>query len=144
MKKPGGNCIWGLVAANTTDDDRRAYSDNGSGGKSRPRSKSRDALALLEARQLPHQVVRYLDTPPDFAALKQLFHQLGLDSPRGMMRVKDELYQTLDLANPALDNDALLQAIADHPALLERPIAVVDSRAAIGRPLANIEAILPA
>ena len=76
-------------------------------------SKSRDALALLEARQLPHQVVRYLDTPPDFAALKQLFQQLGLDSPRGMMRVKDELYQTLDLANPALDNDALLQAIAD-------------------------------
>ncbi len=107
-------------------------------------SKSRDALALLEARQLPHQVVRYLDTPPDFAALKQLFQQLGLDSPRGMMRVKDELYQTLDLANPALDNDALLQAIAGHPALLERPIAVVDSRAAIGRPLANIEAILPA
>ena len=107
-------------------------------------SKSRDALALLEARQLPHQVVRYLDTPPDFATLKQLFRQLGLENPREMMRVKDELYKTLALDNPDLNNDALLQAIAEHPALLERPIAVAGQRAAIGRPLENIEAILPA
>lgn len=106
-------------------------------------SKSRAALDLLEKRRLPHQVVHYLDTPLDFAALKQLFRQLGFNSPREMMRVKDELYKTFALDNPDLDNDALLQAIAEHPALLERPIAVAGPHAAIGRPLENIEAILP-
>ena len=106
-------------------------------------SKSRAALELLEKRGIPTEIVRYLDTPPDFNTLQRLFRMLGLDSPRGMMRVKDELYKTLGLGNPELSNQQLLQAIADHPALLERPIAVYGERAAIGRPLENIEAILP-
>ncbi|QMT36146.1 arsenate reductase (glutaredoxin) [Neisseria wadsworthii] len=106
-------------------------------------SKSRDALALLESRNIQAEVIRYLDTPPDFAALEGIFQKLGLDSPRGMMRVKDELYKTLGLDTAELSNEQLLQAIAEHPALLERPIAIVGNRAAIGRPLNNIEAILP-
>ncbi|KPN71213.1 arsenate reductase (glutaredoxin) [Neisseria sp. 83E34] len=106
-------------------------------------SKSRDALALLESRNIQAEVIRYLDTPPDFATLKTVFQKLGLDSPRGMMRVKDELYKTLGLDKAELSNEQLLQAIAEHPALLERPIAVVGNRAAIVRPLNNIEAILP-
>ncbi|MDU6657261.1 MAG: ArsC/Spx/MgsR family protein, partial [Neisseria mucosa] len=40
------------------------------------------------------------------------------------------------------DNAALLQAIAEHPALLERPVLVTPTRAAIGRPLENIAALL--
>ena len=60
-----------------------------------------------------------------------------------MMRVKDSLYQELGLDNPDLDDDALLRAVAEHPALLERPILVTPDKVAIGRPLANIEALLP-
>ena len=101
-------------------------------------SKSRAALSLLEERGISAEVVGYLDNPPDLPALRDIFNKLGLDSVRGMMRVKDDLY----LDNPDLDNDALLQAIVEHPALLERPIVLANGKAAIGRPLENIEAIL--
>ena len=87
-------------------------------------SKSRSAFDLLQERGIEAEVVRYLDTPPDLAALQDIFRKLGLD-------------------NPDLDNDALLRAVAEHPALLERPILVTPDKAAIGRPLENIEALLP-
>jgi len=48
----------------------------------------------------------------------------------------------LKLDDPSLDNEALLAAIASHPALLERPIAVLGGKAAIGRPTENIAALL--
>ena len=59
-----------------------------------------------------------------------------------MMRVKDDLYKELGLDKSDLDNQALLEAIAAHPALLERPILTTRDKAAIGRPLENIEALL--
>ena len=71
-----------------------------------------------------------------------MFAKLGIESVRGMMRTKDDLYKELGLDNPDLNNAALLQAIAEHPALLERPILVTPTRAAIGRPLENIAALL--
>lgn len=106
-------------------------------------SKSRAALALLQTRGVQAEIVRYLDTPPDLAALEEMFRKLGLSDVRGMMRVKDDLYQALGLDAPGLSNDDLLAAVAAHPALLERPVLVTPMQAAIGRPLANIEALLP-
>ena len=106
-------------------------------------SKSRAALSLLQLRGLKTKVVPYLDTPPDAGELEQLYRRLKLDSPRGMMRTKDALYRELALDNPALGEEALIAAMAEHPALIERPIAVFGQQAAIGRPLENIEAILP-
>lgn len=106
-------------------------------------SKSRAALALLQAHEIDVQIVHYLDNPPDLVTLRDIFGKLGLDDVRGMMRVKDSLYQELGLAAPELTNENLLEAIAAHPALLERPILVTPTRAAIGRPLENIEALLP-
>lgn len=105
-------------------------------------SKSRAALSLLESRGVGAETVHYLTSPPDLAALRDIFRKLGLDDVRGMMRVKDDLYKELGLDAPDIGNDALLEAIAVHPALLERPILVGRERAAIGRPLANIEALL--
>ena len=87
-------------------------------------SKSHSAFDLLQERGIEAEVVRYLDTPPDLATLQDIFRKLGLD-------------------NPDLDDDALLRAVAEHPALLERPILVTPDKAAIGRPLENIEALLP-
>lgn len=106
-------------------------------------SKSRAVLAMLAERNIQAEIVRYLDEPLALPALEALFRKLGADSVRSMMRVKDELYQTLGLDNPALGNDELLKALAENPALLERPILVNGARAAIGRPPENIEAILP-
>lgn len=103
-------------------------------------SKSREALAFLETRGICPQLVHYLDTPPDEAQLRDLAAKLGLTSPHGMMRIKDELYRELNLADA--DDDALFAALAAHPKLLERPIAVLGNRAAIGRPLENIARLL--
>ncbi len=105
-------------------------------------SKSRAALSLLNVRGIDAEVVNYLDTPPSFEELQSIFAKLGADSPRTMMRVKDALYRELGLDNPALGNDDLIKAIAGHPALLERPIVVAGDKAAVGRPLENIEALL--
>ena len=105
-------------------------------------SKSRAALALLQERGIEADIVQYLNDAPDLAALQSLFAKLGLESARGMMRVKDDLYKELGLDKPELDNDALLAAVAAHPALLERPILATRTRAAVGRPLENIEALL--
>lgn len=106
-------------------------------------SKSRAALALLQECGVEAEVVMYLTAPPDVAVLREIFHKLGLHDVRGMMRVKDDLYRELDLGRAGLSNEDLLQAIAEHPALLERPILVTADRAAIGRPLENIAALLP-
>lgn len=104
--------------------------------------KSRAALTLLKTRGVDTEVVHYLDTPPDLETLRQIYRMLGAPSPRSMMRTKDSLYGELGLDNPALDDEALLAAVARHPALLERPLAVCGGRAAVGRPLENIEALL--
>ena len=105
-------------------------------------SKSRAAAEWLAAQGVETQVVRYLDRPLTAAELRGLAQKLGLADVRGMMRVKDDLYRELKLDDPSLDNEALLAAIAAHPALLERPIAVLGGKAAIGRPTENIAALL--
>ncbi|VEJ22228.1 arsenate reductase (glutaredoxin) [Neisseria animaloris] len=105
-------------------------------------SKSRAALSLLQVRGVKTKVVDYLHSPPSFDELQSIFEKLGAESPRVMMRVKDDLYCELGLDNPDLSNDDLLRAVAEHPKLLERPIVVSGDKAAIGRPLENIEALL--
>jgi len=105
-------------------------------------SKSRAAADYLAQQNVETRIVRYLDTPPDISVLREIFGKLGLADVRGMMRVKDDLYRELKLDDPSLDNEALLAAIAAHPALLERPIAVLGDKAAIGRPTENIAALL--
>lgn len=96
-------------------------------------SKSRAALELLRSRGVEPTIVAYLDAPPDGPALAELLRKLGV-GPRQVLRTGEPEYAELGLADPALDDAALLQAIASHPRLLERPIAVRGARAVIGRP----------
>jgi len=104
-------------------------------------SKSREALALLESRGVELQIVRYLDDPPDAAALGALLSALGL-GPRELARTREALYGELGLADDALSDEAVIAAMVAHPRLIERPIVIVGDRAVIGRPLANVEALL--
>jgi len=104
-------------------------------------SKSRATLALLEARGITANVVLYLDTPPDRARLEALLGMLGL-GPRGLLRQGEPLYRELGLGDPSLDDEYLLQALLDHPLLMERPIVVHRGRAIIGRPPEKVLEIL--
>ncbi|HBW8617280.1 arsenate reductase (glutaredoxin) [Klebsiella pneumoniae] len=97
-------------------------------------SKSRETLSLLQSRGIDPEVVLYLETPPDAGTLRQLLQLLGMESPRELMRQKEDLYKSLNLADPALRNAALIQAMVDNPKLIERPIVVSRGQARIGRP----------
>ncbi|WP_317847254.1 arsenate reductase (glutaredoxin) [Pseudomonas sp. HTZ2] len=105
-------------------------------------SKSRGAMELLEARGLAPTIVRYLDTPPDAVTLKTLLGKLGI-APRQLLRTGEEEYKALDLANPALSDAQLIDAMVQHPKLIERPILVAGDKAVIGRPPEKVLEILP-
>ncbi len=96
-------------------------------------SKSRAALDLLQGRGIAPRIVRYLDDPPDAAALQTLLRQLGI-APRALLRTGEDDYRTLGLDDPAKDDAAIIAAMAAHPKLIERPILVHGDRAVIGRP----------
>lgn len=104
-------------------------------------SKSRQTLALLEAQGIEPTIIEYLENPPTAATLKTVLGQLGL-SPRELMRKKESAYKENQLDNPDLTDDALIQAMVDHPILIERPIVIANNKAAIGRPPENVLEIL--
>ncbi|CAH0218012.1 Arsenate reductase [Pseudomonas sp. Bi70] len=104
-------------------------------------SKSRAALQLLEERGLQPTVVHYLDTPPSAAQLREVLDKLGLP-PRQLLRSGEDEYRQLNLADQALTDDALIEAMVAHPRLIERPILITADRAVIGRPPENILELL--
>lgn len=104
-------------------------------------SKSRQTLALLEEKGVEPEVVLYLETPPDAATLRDLLARLG-KSPRELMRKGEAAYKENGLADPALSDEELIEAMVRHPKLIERPIVVNGERAALGRPPENVLDIL--
>jgi arsenate reductase len=105
-------------------------------------SKSRGALELLEARGLTPNVVRYLETPLNAAQIKALLGKLGI-SARQLLRTGEDEYKMLQLAEESLSEAQLIDAIAQHPKLMERPILEVGDKAVIGRPPENVLGLLP-
>lgn len=101
-------------------------------------SKSRQTLDLLRGEGVEPEVVEYLKTPPDAAALRTLLKKLGL-SPAEVIRKKE--HQALGLP-PTDDPDELIARMAAHPEIIERPIVVVGGQARLGRPPENVLEIL--
>lgn len=104
-------------------------------------SKSRQTLALLEERGIEPRVVAYLEQPPDAQTIRELLTALELDA-RGLMRRKEARYGELGLDDAELSEDALINAIAENPILMERPVVVTPKGAAIGRPPENVLSVL--
>lgn len=105
-------------------------------------SKSRGALQLLEERGLAPTIVRYLETPPSAAQLQELLGKLGLGA-RQLLRSGEDEYRTLNLADPGLSEAQLIEAMVEHPKLIERPILIVGDKAVIGRPPEKVLELLP-
>lgn len=105
-------------------------------------SKSRETLNLLKENGIEPEVVLYLETPPDAATLRKVLQMLGMNSARELMRQKEELYKTLELADATLSETALVQALIDNPKLIERPIVIHQGQARIGRPPEQVLEIL--
>ncbi len=102
-------------------------------------SKSRQTLEILKNKELNFIIVKYLDTPLSKQELASLCAQLAL-SPSECIRTGESLYNELGLKNAT--EDELLDAMAAHPILVERPIVVTEKGARIGRPPENVLDIL--
>jgi arsenate reductase len=96
-------------------------------------SKSRATLELLHERGIDPEVVLYRDTPPNAAQLDRILKLLAMQ-PRQLMRRDEPEYAELGLDDPALDREALIEAMVAHPILIQRPIVLANGKAAIGRP----------
>ena len=103
-------------------------------------SKSRNVANLLEEKGIEAEVVRYLDTPPSKEEIKAVLKMLGIPA-RGLMRTKEALYKELGLQDVE-DEENLIEAMAENPKLIERPVVIKDGKAAIGRPIEKVIELL--
>ena len=100
-------------------------------------SKSRQTLALLTDRGIEPTIILYLEDTPDQNELKGLLKKLGI-SARQLLRKGEEAYKQHELANQALSDEQIIQAMVESPKLIERPIVVSGDRAVLGRPPENV------
>lgn len=103
--------------------------------------KSRQTLQLLLDKGLRPDIVEYLKTPLNQADLTAILAMLG-KQPRELMRRQEAVYRELNLQDQKLSREQLIQALVDHPILIERPIVIHQGKAAIGRPPEAVLAIL--
>lgn len=103
-------------------------------------SKCRTAQGILTERGVAADYVRYLDTAPSRADLERVLALLGTDDPRAITRTGEAVYAELGLAGA--DRNTLLEALAAHPILIERPIAIRGDRAVVARPADRILELL--
>lgn len=98
-------------------------------------SKSREALALVEGSPSGHdlQIIEYLKTPPTREQLVALLIAMEM-SPRDLMRRKGTPYGELGLDDEILSDAQLLDAMLEHPILIERPIVVTEKGVLLCRP----------
>jgi arsenate reductase (glutaredoxin) len=104
-------------------------------------SNSRNALALLREAGKEPVVVDYLANPPSREQLRDMVAKAGL-SVRDAMRSKEAVYGELGLADPALSDEALLDAMVAHPVLINRPFVVTPKGVRLCRPPELVKELL--
>lgn len=103
---------------------------------------SRNVLALIRNAGIEPEIIDYLKTPPGRDKLLALIAQMQIPA-RALVRAKGTLYEELALDNPALSDNALVDAMVAHPALMNRPIVVTPLGARLCRPSETVLDILP-
>jgi arsenate reductase len=104
---------------------------------------SRNTLALIRNAGVEPHVVEYLKTPPSRALLEQLIDRAGT-TPRELLREKGTPYAELGLGDESLDDDSLIDAMIEHPVLINRPLVVSPLGVRLCRPSEVVLDILPA
>jgi len=103
-------------------------------------TKSRATLALLQDSGVEPTVIEYLKTPPTAVELKAIVAKLGI-KPDALVRKGEDVYKST-YAGKTLTDAQWIEAMVKHPILIERPIVVSGTRAVIGRPPENVNALL--
>ena len=102
---------------------------------------SRNTLAAIRETGVEPTVVEYLKAGWTKAQLQDLLDKLGLGA-RGILRVKGTPAAELGLTDPAVSDDAILDAMVAHPILVERPIVTSPKGAVLSRPSERVFEIL--
>jgi arsenate reductase len=103
---------------------------------------SRNTLAMIRNAGIEPHVVEYLKTPPSRSLLLQLMERAGL-TPRDLLRQKGTPYGELGLADPAVTDERLVDAMMEHPILINRPLVVTPLGVKLCRPSEAVLDILP-
>ena len=103
-------------------------------------SKSRMALSLLEEHGARPTQVKYLETPPTEAQIREVLRLLGIPAI-DLVRRGESTFRELSLSSTTPENE-LISAMASHPVLIERPVVITETRAVIGRPPENALTLL--
>jgi len=104
-------------------------------------SNSRGALALLQEAGADIEVINYLEDPPDPATLRRLLDEMGIPAC-DLLRDKEAAYTELELAQKRDDEAALIEAMAMHPQLINRPIVRTAKGTALCRPPERVRELL--
>jgi arsenate reductase len=102
---------------------------------------SRKTLEILEGSGAEVEVVEYLKTPPSREELSRLYRRAGL-SPREGLRAKEPLAQELGLTGDDASDEAILDAMAANPILINRPLVETDKGVALCRPQEKVHDLL--
>ena len=103
---------------------------------------SRNTLALIRNAGIEPTVIEYLKTPPTRAVLQDLIAKAGL-TVREAIRQKGTPYAELGLDDPTLSDDDLLDAMLEHPILINRPFVVTPWGVRLSRPSEVVLDIFP-
>jgi arsenate reductase len=103
-------------------------------------TKSRETLALLEAKGVSPEIVLYLENPPTAREVEEIIDLLGIE-PHALLRTREPAYRALGLS-PQASRKEVADAIAREPILLERPVVIAGRSARIGRPPERVLEIL--
>ena len=103
---------------------------------------SRNTLGLIRNAGIEPTVIEYLKTPPTRAELVSLIAQMGI-RPRDLLRQKGTPYGEQGLDDPNLSDDRLINAMIEHPVLINRPVVVTPLGVKLCRPSEAVLDILP-
>lgn len=103
---------------------------------------SRNTLAMIRHAGIEPDIIEYLQNPPSRETLRQLVAAMGTPA-RDLLRAKEALCAELGLDDPALDDEALIEAMAAHPILMNRPVVITERGTRLCRPSERVLDILP-
>lgn len=102
---------------------------------------SRKTLEILREEGLEPTIVEYLKAPPSRDELKQIYERAGI-SPRDGLRAKERIANELGLTRPDVGDDEILDAMMEHPILINRPLVVTEKGVRLCRPQDVVREIL--
>jgi arsenate reductase len=102
---------------------------------------SRKTLEILENQGVDVTVIEYLKTPPTREELKRLYDRAGI-TPRDGLRAKEDIAGQLGLNRPDVSDDEILDAMMEHPNLIQRPLVETEKGVRLCRPQEEVHQIL--